>query len=101
MQNWEHARIETITAASDSAVVVGRLVGQQPGAPGEPPSLVCPVPRSSARRIRPGEAYGFVFEIVVNRVLMDGVAARFTDDDSLHWQIDQDLHLQPLDSRDC
>jgi hypothetical protein len=28
------------------------------------------------------------------------MTVRFTDDADLHWQIDQDLHLKPLDNRD-
>jgi hypothetical protein len=28
------------------------------------------------------------------------VTLRFTDDAGLHWQVDNDLHLEPLDSRD-
>jgi hypothetical protein len=27
------------------------------------------------------------------------LAVRFTDDAGLHWQIDQDLHLEQLDNR--
>lgn len=50
--------------------------------------------------IRKEQTWGFVFPI-------DAVAAekipgliRFTDDAGLHWQVDNDLHLEQLDSRD-
>ena len=87
---------------SYSAVMVGRLVNQRFGPEREPPnvSLIEEIPTSRARRIRPGEAYGFVFEIKVHRHLMDSEVARFTDDAGLNWQIDHDLHLKPLHDRD-
>jgi hypothetical protein len=49
--------------------------------------------------IRAGErgAFVFIYEIANYAGLM---VLRFTDDAGLHWQIDHDLHLENLDSRD-
>ena len=90
------------TTRYERAVVVGRLAsdfGDRWNWEQHP--LVDPVPRSSARRIRPVETYGFVFEIEAQRVLdLVEAAARFTDDAGLHWQIDRDQHLKQLPARD-
>jgi hypothetical protein len=50
--------------------------------------------------IRVGEAGGFVFEAQTAEHPKARIAARFTDDAGLHWQIDHDLHLEKLDKRD-
>ena len=81
------------------AVMVGRLANQRLGPGREPPSLIDEIPNFRTFRIRPGEAYGFVFAISIHWQLMDSEAARFTDDAGLHWQIDYDLHLEPLNDR--
>lgn len=49
--------------------------------------------------LRPGETAWLVFPVDTP----DGEAVqlvRFTDDAGVHWQVDGDLHLEPLDSRD-
>lgn len=50
--------------------------------------------------IRRGETWGFVFPIDA----VDGqeipALLRFTDDAGLHWQVNNDLHLEQLGSRD-
>jgi hypothetical protein len=50
--------------------------------------------------IRAGFRYGFLVRFDLERNRDARLAARFTDDAGLHWQVDQDLHLQQLDRRD-
>lgn len=50
--------------------------------------------------IRPGSQYGFLLSFDLEAHPGARLAARFTDDAGLHWQIDQDLHLEKLDNRD-
>jgi hypothetical protein len=50
--------------------------------------------------VRAGEVAGFVFEVDTEGNPTARVTARFTDDAGLHWQIDPDLHLEKLTSRD-
>jgi hypothetical protein len=60
-----------------------------------------PVPLSSVRVIRPGERYGFAFELNFHRALIGSLGeVRFTDDAGRHWQLDEDGHLMPLQDRD-
>jgi hypothetical protein len=83
-----------------TAVIIGRLVDDS-DAPGEQPDLIQPIPLSSAQVIRTGETYGFAFEINSHRVPIGGHGeARFTDDAGLHWQLDDDLHLEEVPNRD-
>lgn len=65
-------------------------------------TVIHPSPPRSWLRIRPGETYGFVFEINVHRglELVPVIAVRFTDNAGLHWQIDRDQHLTRLPHRD-
>jgi hypothetical protein len=49
--------------------------------------------------IRISESYGFEFALDYGHPGAQ-VTARFTDDAGLYWQIDHDLHLAMLDSRD-
>ena len=84
---------------SGLAVVVGRYVNPRLRREGGP-ILVEAIPASRAFRIRPEEAYGFVFDVKVHRVSFANELVRFTDDAGLHWQIDRDLHLEPLAERD-
>ncbi len=76
--------------------------------------LADPLPLSSAHRamtdyltegstvslIRPSFRYGFLLRFDLEKNPDARLAVRFTDDAGLHWQIDQDLHLRPLDNRD-
>jgi hypothetical protein len=80
----------------------GRLAGQQQGAPGKPPDLIRPVPLSSSVMvIRPGEKYGFAFELNFHRAPIGELGtARFTDDTDKHWQLDEHQHLKQLQERD-
>jgi hypothetical protein len=50
--------------------------------------------------LRAGIRVGFVFWCPVDEFPDARLAVRFTDDAGLHWQIDQDLHLEPLRHRD-
>ena len=84
---------------SNLAVVVGRYVNPRLRQEGGP-ILVGAIPASHAFRIRPDEAYGFVFDVSVHRVTFASELVRFTDDAGLHWQMDCDLHLEPLAERD-
>jgi cell division protein FtsL len=59
-----------------------------------------PADGSMVPLIRPGSQYGFLLRFDLETHPGTRLAARFTDDAGLHWQIDQDLHLQPLDNRD-
>jgi len=61
--------------------------------------LNLPADGSAVPLIRPGSRYGFIFRFDLEKNPDAPLAVRFTDDAGLHWQIDQDLHMQPLDSR--
>jgi hypothetical protein len=50
--------------------------------------------------VRAGRQAGFVFIYEIADYPDATVTVRFTDDADLHWQIDPDLHLHKLDSRD-
>jgi hypothetical protein len=85
----------------DLAVIVGRLAVPDPSGRWDARAILEPVPRSRALKIRPGERYGFVFEVNSHIALeLAGAAARFTDDVGLYWQIDLDQHLKRLLDRD-
>jgi hypothetical protein len=49
--------------------------------------------------IRGGSKYGFLLRLDLHESRGGRLAARFTDDESRHWQIDQDLHLEALENR--
>ena len=83
-----------------TAVIAGRLADEQPRVPGSRLRLVGAIPVSSASVIRGGETYGFAFELESNHMPFSRGVARFTDDAGLHWQLDEDLHLEKLDNRD-
>jgi hypothetical protein len=59
-----------------------------------------PAEGSTVPLIRAGSQYGFLLKFDLEAHPGARLAARFTDDAGLHWQIDQDLHLQPLSNRD-
>jgi hypothetical protein len=86
---------------SHQPVMVGRVIKSPPlaEAPDGAWMLVQPIPRSTASLIRPGESYGFVFEIKVQLALFDAEKTRFTDDAGLYWQVNRDQHLEPLRNR--
>lgn len=51
--------------------------------------------------IRPGEKYGFAFELNFQRAPIGELGtARFTDDTDKHWQLDEHQHLKQLQERD-
>lgn len=50
--------------------------------------------------MRPRTWSGFLVRFDLEAYPAARLATRFTDDAGLHWQIDQDLHLERLDSRD-
>jgi hypothetical protein len=50
--------------------------------------------------IRINHSYGFAFSVGADGHPTAHVMARFTDDAGLHWQLDQDLHLEKLIGRD-
>ena len=59
-----------------------------------------PAEGSTVPLIRAGSQYGFLLRFDIEKNPDARIAARFTDDAGLHWQIDQDLHLESLDKRD-
>lgn len=63
------------------------------------PRLGALVEGGTVRMIKGGEEgeFVFAFESKDHQAIL---ALRFTDDAGLHWQIDNDLHLEQLDSRD-
>ena len=49
--------------------------------------------------MRAGDERAFVFAL--HEATHQGIfTLRFNDDAGLHWEIDNDLHLRPLDNRD-
>jgi hypothetical protein len=50
--------------------------------------------------IRGGSKYGFLLRLDLHENPDSRLAARFTDDERRHWQINQDLHLKALENRD-
>ena len=50
--------------------------------------------------MRPKAWSGFLARFDLEAHPETRLATRFTDDAGLHWQIDQDLHLERLDNRD-
>jgi hypothetical protein len=85
------------------AAMVGWMVNRPPGLmPQRDPQydvLEGQAQDTKVSLIRAGDRAAFVFAYEVSQYpgLM---TLRFTDDARLHWQIDPDLHLQKLDSRD-
>jgi hypothetical protein len=53
---------------------------------------------ASAPVIRANNEGGFLIELPLRTDTR--MSARFTDDAGLHWQVDQELHLEKLDERD-
>jgi hypothetical protein len=49
--------------------------------------------------MRAGETGSFIFTVVAGQHPEARMTVRFTDDADLHWQINHDLHLEPLDNR--
>ena len=45
------------------------------------------------------DRFEFVFPYSVTANPGARMMVHFTDDAGLHWQVDQDLHLEPLDER--
>jgi hypothetical protein len=58
-----------------------------------------PTEGSTIPLIRVGSRYGFLFRFDLEHNPDARLAARFTDDAGLHWQIDHDLHLEKLPNR--
>jgi hypothetical protein len=56
--------------------------------------------RPTTPLLRPGDKCGFFFLFPKGEYRSARMLVRFTDDLGLHWQIDQNLHLQKLKSRD-
>lgn len=50
--------------------------------------------------IRVGQCFEFRFPVPVANAPDAKIKVRFTDDARLHWQIDSDLHLEPIANRD-
>jgi hypothetical protein len=59
-----------------------------------------PAEGSAVPLIRGGLKYGFLLRLDLHENPDARLAARFTDDENRHWQIDQDLHLEALENRD-
>jgi len=49
--------------------------------------------------IRAGSRFGFKTTVPVKDHEVARMMVRFTDDAGLHWEVDPDLHLAKLDSR--
>ena len=62
--------------------------------------MSAPVEGSTVALIRAGARFGFLLRFDLQAHADVQLATRFTDDVGLHWQIDQDLHLQQLSNRD-
>jgi hypothetical protein len=76
--------------------------GVGPLDPGDPPQISSWV-ITRVPLIRAGVTFGFLFERALDAGLPPQnmrLVMRFNDDAGLHWQIDQDLHLEKLDLRD-
>jgi hypothetical protein len=77
---------------------VGQLTDA--GSPAHRGMMDKPAEGSAIPLIHSRSRYGFLVRFDVEKNPDARLAARFTDDAGLHWQIDQDLHLQQLDKRD-
>jgi hypothetical protein len=70
------------------------------GSPAHRGMMHDPAEGSTVPLIRASSQYGFLFKFDLEKNPGTRLAARFTDDAGLHRQIEQDLHLEKLDSRD-
>jgi hypothetical protein len=93
-------RIETSagTGLTLAAEHVGQLVAAE--TPGYRAMMNVPAEGSEVALIRAGDRFGFLLRFDLEAHADVRLAVRFTDDAGLHWQIDQDLHLQSLSNRD-
>jgi hypothetical protein len=78
-------------------VAVGELSGVYVGA--HLPDLVNPKLADRVPLIRGGRTYGFKTQIPVADHQVARMMVRFTDDALINWEIDSDLHLAKLQSR--
>jgi hypothetical protein len=77
---------------------VGQLVAAETS--GYRATMNVPAEGSAVTLIRAGDRFGFLLRFDLEAHADVRLAVRFTDDTGLHWQIDQDLHLQQLSNRD-
>lgn len=73
-------------------------IGQLADVPIEPHRAMLnnPADGKTTPLIRAGSRYGFLVRFDLKKNPDTRLAARFTDDAGLHWQINQDLHLERL-----
>lgn len=92
-------RIEPSEGAS--LTLAAERTGQLTDAPGQSHRAMLnnPAEGDTVPLIRAGSRYGFLFRFDLEKDPDPRLAVQFTDDAGLHWQIDQDLHLQRLDTR--
>jgi hypothetical protein len=69
------------------------------GSPAHRAILNSPAEGSAVPLIRPGSRYGFLLRFNLDEQPGTHLAVLFTDDAGLHWQINQDLHLEQFESR--
>lgn len=83
-----------------SGVAVGRLAKFPVASNVTMPVFVSPKLGDRAALIRSSEKYGVKSEIPVTGHEVTRMIVRFTDDAGINWEIDADLHLAKLPSRD-
>jgi hypothetical protein len=83
-----------------SAEVVGELTGVPMGLTAQMPVFAHPQLGDRVALLRGGVAYGFKTKFPVADHQVARMIVRFTDDAGIHWEIDADLHLTKLGSRD-
>jgi hypothetical protein len=109
VRNTSHRPIRNVACCIQSAdtgdamipaCLVGRHARTIPVVQGEIVILDGEVEDSRMRLVRAGDRAVFVFGYDTRNHPGTKITARFTDDVGLHWQIDPDLSLTKLDSRD-
>jgi hypothetical protein len=82
-----------------SSQAVGELAEAPVGPKAQMPVFVSPKLGDHVALIRGGKTYGFKTSIPVADHQVARMIVRFTDDAGIHWEIDADLHLAKLPSR--
>jgi hypothetical protein len=82
-----------------SAQAVGELTALPMGSAANMPVFIGARLGDRVALIRGGQTFGFQSSIPVADHQLARMITRFTDDAGIHWQIDADLHLEKLASR--